>query len=290
MGLEFPVDADAALTFFAAGDRSGLDPRRLASWEVGDVLREIIDRLVDTRAGADDLNAITDELEAVAARLRRFEHGRRYDSYGEAANASMPAPKVDWSTPAPAPGNTVAPVDTISPGDATAPEDATPPSGHADFSPLLGRANPLAPPMQFSIDSSGDAPKVCAAVTFGHAYEGPPGHVHGGIVAAAFDELLGATQAMSGSPGMTANLVVNYRAPTPLHVPLRFESTLDSVDGRKIRTSARLFNGDSLCAESTGLFITIDFSAIAAMRVDRDGSKPVFTDGAGLDDNGSQKD
>lgn len=255
MALEFPVDADAALTFFAAGDRSLLDPRRRASWEVGDVLREIIDRLVDTRAGADDLAAITDELEMVAVRLRQFDHGRRYDSYGEAANASMPAAVATGSD------------------DSPAVDDAAPPSGHADFSPLLGRANPLAPPMEFSIDSSGDVPKVCADVTFGHAYEGPPGHVHGGIVAAAFDELLGATQAMSGSPGMTANLVVNYRAPTPLHVPLHFESTLDSVEGRKIRTSGRLFNGDSLCAESTGLFISIDFSAIAAMRVDRDGSQ-----------------
>jgi len=261
MALEFPVDADAALTFFAVGDRSLLDPRRRASWEVGDVLREIIDRLVDTRAGADDLVAITGELEMVATRLRQFEHGRRYDSYGEAANASMSATKAGS-------------------GESAEPEDAAPPSGHADFIPLLGRANPLAPPMEFSIDSSGKVPKVCADVTFGHAYEGPPGHVHGGIVAAAFDELLGATQAMSGSPGMTANLVVDYRAPTPPNVPLHFESTLDSVEGRKIRTSGRLFNGDSLCAESTGLFISIDFSAIAAMRVDRDGSSAPRADAA----------
>jgi hypothetical protein len=137
MALEFPVDADAALTFFAVGDRSLLDPRRRASWEVGDVLREIIDRLVDTRAGADDLVAITGELEMVATRLRQFEHGRRYDSYGEAANASM-------STTA------------TGSGEWAEPEDAAPPSGHADFSPLLGRANPLAPPMEFSIDSSGN--------------------------------------------------------------------------------------------------------------------------------------
>ena len=248
MSLDFPVDADAALTFFATDDRSNIDPRRRASWDVGDVLREIIDRLVDTRAGTDDLLAITRELEQVATRLRKFEHGRRYDSYGEAANAAV----------AGAVG--------------TDPDhEPAPPSGHVDFSPLLGRANPLAPPMEFAIDTSGDVPKVCAEVTFGHAYEGPPGHVHGGIVAAAFDELLGATQAMSGNPGMTAHLDVSYRAPTPLHVPLRFESTLDSVEGRKIRTSGRLFHGDVLCAESSGLFISIDFRAIAAMRVDRDG-------------------
>lgn len=254
MAMDFPVDADAALTFFSSSDRSVLDARRRASWEVGDVLREIIDRLVDTRAGAEDLMAITSELEQVVERLRRFEHGRRYDSYGEAANAPVPGPETDADD-----------------GDDA---EAAPPSGHVDFSPLLGRANPLAPPMEFSIDTTGEAPMVCADVTFGHAYEGPPGHVHGGIVAAAFDELLGATQAMSGSPGMTAQLEVSYRAPTPLHVPLRFESTLDSVEGRKIRTSGRLYNGERLCAESSGLFISIDFGAIAAMRVDRDGPGP----------------
>lgn len=250
MPMDFPVDAEAALRFFSSGDRSDLDPRRRASWEVGDVLREIIDRLVDTRADTDELVAIAGELEHVAGRLRRFEHGRRYDSYGEAANAVV--------------------AETTR--DSVEGDEAAPPSGHVDFSPLLGRANPLAPPMEFSIDTSGEVPMVCADVTFGHAYEGPPGHVHGGIVAAAFDELLGATQAMSGSPGMTAYLDVSYRAPTPLHTPLRFESTLDSVEGRKIRTSGRLFHGETLCAESSGLFISIDFSAIAAMRVHRDGA------------------
>lgn len=244
--MDFPVDTAAAATFFATDNRDEIGPRRRVSWEVGDVLREIIDRLVDTRAGVEDLQNVTAELEAVAARLRQFEHGRRYDSYGEAANASVETPTSNDD------------------------EDSAPPSGHVDFSPLLGRANPLAPPMEFYLDD--DGPKVCADVTFGHAYEGPPGHVHGGLVAAAFDELLGATQALSGSPGMTAQLDVSYRAPTPLHVPLRFESTLDDVVGRKIYTSGRVYNGDTLCAEATGLFISIDFAAIAAMRVDRDDS------------------
>lgn len=250
--MDFPVDTKAVATFFANDDRDSLDSRRRASWEVGDVLREIIDRLVDTRAGVEDLTAVTTELEAVAARLRQFDHGRRYDSYGEAANASLNVPTSD--------------------------DDATPPSGHVDFSPLLGRANPLAPPMEFYLDENG--PKVCADVTFGHAYEGPPGHVHGGLIAAALDELLGATQALSGSPGMTAQLDVSYRAPTPLHVPLRLEATLDNVIGRKIYTSGRVYNGDTLCAEATGLFISIDFAAIAAMRVDRDGDSSPETLGS----------
>lgn len=239
--MELRVDVEKATGFFSGGDRSDLDPRRAAAWEVGDALREIIDRLVDTRADTDDLEAMLGDLEHVAERLRRFEHGRRYDSYSEASTAD---------------------VSRKSGGD-----DSGPPSGHVDFSPLLGRSNPLAPPMEFSIEGE----KVCASVTFGHAYEGPPGHVHGGIVAAAFDELLGATQALSGSPGMTGRLSIDYRAPTPLHVPLRFESTLDGVDGRKITTSGRLYSGDVLCAEAQGLFITVDFSKIAGMRAERDG-------------------
>lgn len=250
MGLDFPVDTAAASAFFSSSDRSTISDRRRASWEVSDVMREIIDRLVDTRAGTDDLRAVTAELESVARRLRQFEHGRRYDSYSEAANASIEAPGEDD-------------------------DDVEPPAGHVDFSPLLGRANPMAPPMEFFLEEATDeeGPKVCADVTFGHAYEGPPGHVHGGLVAAALDELLGATQALSGSPGMTAQLDISYRAPTPLHVPLRLESTLDAVEGRKIYTSGRIMNGEVVCAEATGLFISIDFGAIAAMRVDRDGDR-----------------
>ena len=61
---------------------------------------------------------------------------------------------------------------------------------------------------------------IKGTVTFGSAYEGPPGHVHGGYVAAAFDELLGMTQSLGGMPGMTGTLTVRYRRPTPLRTEL----------------------------------------------------------------------
>ncbi len=234
--MQLKIDSERARTFFAKDNREELDPQRRASWDVGDLMRKIIDRLVDTRATATDLDLIAEQLQSVADRLGRFKHGRRYLGYSEASTVAI--------------------------------SEHSPPLGHADFSPMLGRANPLAPPMEFTIEGS----VLCSTVTFGHAYEGPPGHVHGGIVAAAFDELLGATQAMSGAPGMTGRLVINYRAPTPLHEPLRFESTLDSVDGRKITASGRLYSDDVLCAEAEGLFITVDFAKLANMRDQRDGT------------------
>ena len=107
-------------------------------------------------------------------------------------------------------------------------------------------------------------------VRFGSAYEGPPGSVHGGVVAATFDEVLGMTQSLSGQPGMTGTLSVKYRRPTPLHRDLRFEGTLEGVDGRKIFTKGRCFDGDDLTAEADGLFVRVDFERIAAMMLTRE--------------------
>ena len=42
---------------------------------------------------------------------------------------------------------------------------------------------------------------VVGHVVFGDAYEGPPGCVHGGFIAAAFDEVLGFTSRSPACPG-----------------------------------------------------------------------------------------
>jgi len=140
------------------------------------------------------------------------------------------------------------------------------PHAHFDHSPIIGMANPIAPPLR--VQRYDD--RVVALATFGSAYEGPPNSVHGGMVAAAFDELLGMAQSLGGNPGMTGTLTVKYRKPTPLHRELRFEGTLDRVDGRKLFTSGRCYDGDTLTAEAEGLFISVDFSKIAAMMTERD--------------------
>ena len=81
--------------------------------------------------------------------------------------------------------------------------------------------------------------------------------MHGGYIAAAFDEVLGSTQSLSGSPGMTGRLTVHYRKPTPLQTELQFEGWIESVEGRKIFTKGELRAGDLLCAEAEGLFISM---------------------------------
>jgi acyl-coenzyme A thioesterase PaaI-like protein len=124
-----------------------------------------------------------------------------------------------------------------------------------DYSPMIGLSNPLSPPLRLRVEGG----VVLGHVTFGSAYEGPPGHVHGGFVAAAFDEVLGFAQSITGNPGMTGTLTIRYRRPTPLHVPLSFEARVLRTEGRKIFTEGRLHAGETLCAEAEGLFVSVDF-------------------------------
>jgi acyl-coenzyme A thioesterase PaaI-like protein len=130
-----------------------------------------------------------------------------------------------------------------------------------DYSPMIGLSNPLAPPIVLSAEGT----TVHGRVHFGSAYEGPPGCVHGGFVAAAFDEVLGFVQSTTGNPGMTGSLTIRYRKPTPLHTELRFEATVQRVEGRKIFAEGRLYAGDVLTADAEGLFISVDLAKMQAL-------------------------
>ena len=143
-------------------------------------------------------------------------------------------------------------------------ESSTAPSTRVmlDRSPVSGLGHPVAPPLSVRAEDG----KVVGTGSFGMQYEGPPGHVHGGFVAAALDELLGMAQTLSGKSGMTGTLTVRYRRPTPLYKQLRFTAWVDRIEGRKIFTSGTIHDGETLCAEAEGVFISVDFHAMKAMQ------------------------
>lgn len=180
-------------------------------------MRLVIERLVPSNAPTEELAAAAEGLERYAEALQ--DHPRLRDArlYAESANA----------------------------GDVGA---------FFDQSPLIGLANPLAPPLTIGRK---DEKHAHATGIFGSAYEGPPGSVHGGFVAAAFDEVLGYVQSLSGHPGMTGTLTVKYRKPTPLHTPLLFEAEFVRIEGRKIFTRATLSAEGVLRAEAEGIFISV---------------------------------
>lgn len=55
---------------------------------------------------------------------------------------------------------------------------------------VIGLRNPVAPPLAINHGADG---LVWSDFTLGAAYEGPPGHVHGGVCAMILDHVLGAT-------------------------------------------------------------------------------------------------
>ena len=206
------------------------NPRRAAFARVGNATRRVIEHLVATTATNEDLDSIADQIESVASALERYPMGRTYEGFSEAANAGSPG-------------------------------------GFFDHSPISGVANPIAPPLRFEIpdmDSAGEK-RIIGRANFGSAYEGPPGCVHGGYLAASFDELLGRAQSLGGNPAMTANLTINYRKPTPLKCDLEFEGILVKVDGRKVYTSGTCKYNGIVTAEAEALFVSINFEKLAEL-------------------------
>jgi hypothetical protein len=105
------------------------------------------------------------------------------------------------------------------------------------------------------VDGEHDGPdgrRTDGTVTFGTAYEGPPGHAHGGCVAGMFDELLGRSQLRAG---FTGTITITYRRPTPLKQQVDVCAWVDRSDGRKrwVKGTSTL-SGVLLC-EAEGLFI-----------------------------------
>lgn len=128
------------------------------------------------------------------------------------------------------------------------------PTDFADFfpySPIIGRRNPLSPPAVFEARDG----RIHGRVTFGAPYVGPPKSVHGGVIAALFDEVLGSANIVREVGGMTGTLRIVYRNPSPIGEELRIEGWVDRIEGRKVFASGALHHGETLLAEADGIFI-----------------------------------
>jgi len=118
-----------------------------------------------------------------------------------------------------------------------------------------GRAQSLIPVVH--TDSAGPG-HLNGRVRFGRYYLGRNGAVYGGAIPLLFDSLLGRVSNGGGRlPSRTAYLHVDYRSITPIETDLRFEARFVREEGRKRFIEGALYNGDTLCAEAEGLFITL---------------------------------
>lgn len=197
-------------------------------------------------------NDVRDEVAALAAQIRRVI----------AAAVSLDAPR---DVIAAATRSVAAVADALEPHvptphppryaggvDATSAADVFP------FDPVIGPLSPLAPPVAIEWHD----PKAIGLVRFGVPYEGPPGCVHGAILAATFDQVFNVANLMRGVAGPTRRLEIRYRKPTPLLADLRFEGWVDHVEGREVHTRGHVLHGDVVTVEAEGTFVQISHERV----------------------------
>ena len=96
-----------------------------------------------------------------------------------------------------------------------------------------------------------------ARIWFGPETGGPPGHAHGGAIAAVLDEVLGLAAWVAGYRVVVGNLNVSFRNLLPLEHVVTVESRVVSAQGRKIMVHGRVCSGETVYAEGECLCITI---------------------------------
>ena len=129
--------------------------------------------------------------------------------------------------------------------------------GERWYSPVYGPGSPVAPPMVVEDFAEG---RCVGRVTVGKPHEGPPGLVHGGVVATLLDHVVARSARAAGHGGLTATLTVTYRRPVQLGVPLLVTGELVSLDGRRARATGRLVAEDdpgTTLAEAEGLLVSL---------------------------------
>ncbi len=126
---------------------------------------------------------------------------------------------------------------------------------------VMGERNPVAVPLRFANQGT----KSIATATFGDVYEGPPGCVHGAVIAGVFDQVLNVANLLAGSAGPTVRLETKFHKPTPLYREIRFEGQVRKVEGKRIFTDAKCIAGDIVTVEAHGVFVCIDFEKIQSL-------------------------
>ena len=117
-----------------------------------------------------------------------------------------------------------------------------------------GRSHPCSPELRWQEASN----RITGTVKFSQAFEGPPGHVHGGWVAGVLDHLMGMTHVRTGHPGMTGGLSVTYLKPTPLNQVIEVSAQATELDDKRTEVKAEMRFGETTTAKAEAIFVRVD--------------------------------
>lgn len=110
-----------------------------------------------------------------------------------------------------------------------------------------------------------DGGEIVGEVTLDDRWVGTPGIVHGGVVSALFDEVLGSVPLALDRLVVTGELTVRFRAPTRTGRALTLRAREVSHVGRKTIVGGELRDGDVLVATGEALFIAVEQAHFAAV-------------------------
>lgn len=193
------------------------DPRLAAAVRAGQAGRRLLDALIASQAPTAMLDTAATQLDRIAAMLEPHAAPSRYSGADGFSVIRIRDPAV------------------------------------AAHHPLLGAANPIAPPL---VAEQHDDGWVTVRGTYDKRAEGMPGLVHGGLLAMGFDLALGiASAAAVQRPAMTGTLNLRYRAPTPLFREVVYRTRADPRSARTARAHGTLHVGDTLCVEAQGIWV-----------------------------------
>lgn len=109
-------------------------------------------------------------------------------------------------------------------------------------------------------------PVLYAKAWFGKNTMGPPGHVHGGAMAATLDEAMGAVCWMNDLPVVAATITISFLEMVPIETETTVEATIERIDGRKVHLRSTLKDrSGKLVAEGSGLFVVLRQETIRAL-------------------------
>jgi uncharacterized protein (TIGR00369 family) len=118
-----------------------------------------------------------------------------------------------------------------------------------------GPANDNGLHLDFSLAPDGST--VCLT-TIPNCFEGPPGYLHGGILATLLDEAMSKLMRAQGLTSVTRRMEIDLLRPVHSATPIRLEGRLIHSEGRKHWLEARILNSNGrVLTEAKGLFIEI---------------------------------
>lgn len=208
------------LSDISIGEPPEATPEYLLRRRIGTALKDITERMVRTDMPESVLEEIAGQLEAVSARCGEYKSRSQMRIYERLFARTATRQDV---------------LDIL------------------DYEIFTGLSTPISPPMKLWLD--GDL--VRGRVNLGLTFQGPPGRVHGGVIAAMLDVLMAKTQDISKTMGVTGTLNIRYIKGTPINTDIDMEARILRTDGRKLFCEGRFFVNGEQTVHAEGVWIAM---------------------------------